>query len=241
LYSIIEITMGKLGITLAIGGSIIAFTLVIGMFALVADTLTPTVSTMSLYGHYTVRIMDPDGNLKAYIQTDNAPTHLFKHCMFDTFMGSTLNTEEAAGKSCGITSGIATFQIGDAGDGTSSDADLALLNPYADTGIADLTDQTVSLSATEATVTWDNVNDPITILQSDLETAGVGNPTGSEFDGVCVDEDVPVDGLVDCFLDEVGLFDDDGELISHATFAPTLLSKVSAGDLVDMTLTLILE
>lgn len=231
--------MGKMGISFAIGGSIIAITLVIGVITLVAGTASTTTSSMELLGHYTIRIMDSDGNIKAYIQADNAPTHLFKHCMFDAFMGSTLNTAEGAGKTCGISTGNGLFRVGDAGETAPTDADLALTNAYSDTGAADRTGQTVSLGGTEATVTWDNVNDPIVIIQTDLDTAGTGNPTGSIADGVCVDENT--DTLIDCFLDEVGLFDDNDELISHAAFTPTINSRVSAGDLVDMTLTITLS
>jgi len=234
----IEKTMGKLGITLTVGGSIAAVIMVIGMFALYADiTSTSATAAVNVYGHYTIKIMDPNGNIKSYIQTENAPTHQLKNCMFDSFMGSSI------GASCGVTSGGPTFfRIGDAGDQGVGDDSTNVNQVYADTGLATRTNAIASATGggdPEAQVIWDNTGDVITIVQADLETAAVGNPNGSIADGVCVDENT--DGLIDCFLDEVGWFDDGGVMLSHATFTPGAGTRVSAGDQVDMTLTITLQ
>jgi len=217
--------MGKVGISFAIGGSIAAVLMVIGMITLVADTATPTASTLNLQGHYSIKIMDPDGNIKAYIQTTNAPTHHFKNCLLDGFFGTSL----AAG-TCAI--GSATMQIGDSGDQGVDDTSTALNHPYTNSGsgAATRTAQQLSDGANEASVTFDNSGDPITIIQADLDDTGPPD-TGGSADTACIDEGT--DGNVDCFLDEVGLFDGDGDLLSHATFGKT---EVSVGDQVDVSL-----
>jgi len=232
--------MGRLGITLAIGGSIVAITLVIGMIALYADiTSTSATAAVNVYGHYTVKIMDPNGNIKSYIQTDNAVTHQLKNCMFDAFMGSSLGT------TCGVTaggSGPTFFRIGDNGDQGTGDDSANVNNPYSDTGFADRTGAVASATGggdPEASVTWDNTGDVIVIIQTDLDTGGTGNAFGGLTNGACVDVDA--DTLIDCHLDEVGWFDDAGTMLSHTFFAPSAGSKVSAGDQVDMTLTITLQ
>ena len=218
--------------------SIAAVIMVIGMFALYADiTSTSTTAAVNVYGHYTVKIMDPNGNIKSYIQTDNAVTHQLKNCMFDSFMGSSL------GAACGVTSGGPTFfRIGDNGDQGTSEASANVNNPYSDTGLVSRTGATASITGggdPEADVTWDNTGDVIVIIQTDLETATVGNANGGLTNGPCVDVDA--DTLIDCHLDEVGWFDDGGVMLSHATFTPGAGTKVSAGDQVDMTLTITLS
>ena len=229
--------MGRLGITLAIGGSIVAITLVIGMFTLYADTIsTSTTAAVNVQGHYTIKIMDPNGNIKSYLQSDNAVTHQLKNCMFDAFMGSSIGT------TCGVTTGGPTFfRIGDNGDQGTSDASANVNNPYSDTGVVSRIGAVASATGggdPEASVTWDNTGDVIVIIQTDLDTAGVGNAFGGLTNAACVDVDA--DTLIDCHLDEVGWFDDAGTMLSHTFFAPTTGSKVSAGDQVDMTLTITL-
>ena len=231
--------MGKVGISIAIGGSIAAVIMVIGMFALYADiTSTSATAAVNVQGYYTIKIMDANGNIKSYIQTENAPTHQLKNCMFDSFMGSSI------GASCGVTSGGPTFfRIGDAGDQGVSDASSNVNQVYADTGLATRTNAIASATGggdPEAQVIWDNTGDVIVIVQADLETTGTGNPNGSLTNGVCADV-APLDGLIDCYLDEVGWFDDGGVMLSHATFTPGAGTLVRAGDQVDMTLTITLS
>jgi len=221
--------MGKVGISFALGGSIAAVVMVIGMITLVAGTATTatTTSAMDLYGHYTLKVMDPDGNIKAYIQTNNAPTHIFKDCLFEAYF-TTMPSITAA--TCSIAT--ATLQIGDGGETAPLDSDTVLASPYTNSGsgTALVTGQTSSV-ASDTTVTWDNTASVITISQTDLDAS----TTGSVGNTACVD--TGADGNVDCFLDETGLFDTDGDLISHAAFAQT---EVSVGDQVDITLVITL-
>jgi len=220
--------MGKVGISFAIGGSIAAVVMVIGMITLVAGTATTatTASEMGLYGHYTLKVMDPDGNIKAYIQTHNAPTHLLKDCLFDGYFITTV-----AAFACSISS--ATLQVGDAGETAPTDGDTVLGNPYTNSG-SGVAAQTASTSsvASETTVTYDNTASVITISQTDLDSS----TTGSAADTACAD--ISGGSGVDCFLDETGLFDANGRLLSHATFGQT---EVSVGDQVDITLIITLS
>jgi len=231
--------MGKLGITLAISGSIVALTLVIGMFALGAATTTAATSTMGIYGHYTVKVMDSDGNLKAYIQTDNSLTHFFRDCLFDNYFGTTLQIPPAD-----CTFGIPAIRIGDGLDPLAvlpinpapTSNDLDLFNPYtfSGDGLAVQTAQQGS-AAGGTSVTFSNEapgGTPITINQADLSGSATG---GVATDGACTDVDVPADGAVDCEIDEVGLLDFNGVLLSHAPLVKTL---VSVGDTVDVALTI---
>ena len=217
--------MGKVGPLFAIGGSIAAVIMVIGMITLVADTATPATSTMGLHGHYTVTITDSEGNLKAIIQTDNAPTHLFKDCLFEAYFGSA----HTAG-TCSIAT--ATIQVGDRGELAPSDADTVLGNPYtaSGTGVAVQFNPTSSAS-TETRLTYNNTASVITISQTDLDNSNFGSIGNT----ACIQ--VSGGSGVDCFIDEVGLFDADSDLISHAAFAQT---EVSVGDQVDVALTITL-
>lgn len=224
--------MGKVGISFAIGGSIATVVMVIGMITLVAGTATTatTTSAFGITGHYTLKVMDSDGNMKAYIQTHNAPTHIFKDCLFEAYF-TTMPSITAA--TCDIST--ATLQVGDAGDQLApSDSDTVLQNFYdvSGAGTALVTSESSS-ATTETTVTWDNTGNVITISQTDLNDSAFGSST----DGVCIDESAS-DGNKDCFLDETGLFDADGDLISRATFAKT---EVSVGDQVDITLVITLK
>ena len=226
--------MGKVGISFAIGGSIAAVIMVIGMITIVADTATPATSTLGLQGIYTIKIMDPDGNIKAYIQTTNAPTHHFKNCLIDGFFGTTLS----GANTCVITT--ATIEIGDAGDQGPDDSRTGLFQPYTNSGSGTALGNGGVASATgggdpEASITFTNAADPITIQQADLDATTPFN-TGGSADTACIDEGT--DTFVDCFLDEVGLFDADGDMVSHATFTKT---QVSVGDQVDVSLLITLS
>jgi len=217
--------MGKMGVSFAIGGSIAAVIMVIGMITLAADTATPTTSTLGLHGHYSITITDSEGNLKAYLQTDNEPTHLLKDCLFDGYFGTTV-----AQATCSITT--AEIAVGDAGEIAPIDTDTDLGNRYTNSGngtavIGTGGDVPTSSSSTETTVTYENTASVITISQTDLDAS----PTGSNADGTCIQ--VSGGSGVDCFLDEVGLFDAAGLLLSHATFTKT---EVSVGDQVDVKL-----
>jgi len=217
--------MGIGQITFAIGGSIVAFVMVIGMITIVADTTTPVASTMGIYGHYIIQISDSDGNIKAYVQTDNAPTVHFKDCLFDGFFGTTISGLNT----CGITSGGATMQVGDGGDVLAiDDTNTGLGNYYSasGTGVATRDGGSSAAGPGETNIVWDNTASPITIVQTDL--------TGSN-DLSCGDPDG--DGAQECSLDEVGLFDDDGDMVSRAGFDDTLVNN---GDTVDITLTITL-
>ena len=223
--------MGKTGISFAIGGSIATLVMVIGMITLVAGTATTatTTSAFGLTGHYTLEITDPDGNIKAYIQTHNAPTHIFKDCLFEAYF-TTMPSITAA--TCVITT--ATLQVGDAGDQLApSDSDTILQFFYTASGAgAALATAGTSSSTTETTVTWDNKASVITISQTDLDNSSFGSGT----EGTCAD--ISGGPGVDCFIDETGLFDADNDLISRATFTPT---EVSVGDQVDITLVITLN
>lgn len=219
--------MGKVGISFAIGGSIVAVIMVIGMITLVADTATPTTSSMNLHGFYTITITDSEGNIKAIVQTDNEPTHLLKDCMIDSFFGSNVATQ-----SCSITS--LELAVGDGGEVAPTDDDTDLGNRYdvSGNGTALLAASTTS-TATEATVTYDNTLSVITITQQDLDDSTTGNGTDT---AACVDESGG--SGVDCFLDETGLYNAAGALLSHATFGQV---EVSVGDQVDITLVITLS
>ena len=79
----------------------------------------------------------------------------------------------------------------------------------------------------------DPIGDHITITQTDLDLslANIANT-----DGECNDDDG--DGATECKIDEVGLFDANGRLLSHASFSPSV--EVNNGDTVDMELTITL-
>ena len=223
--------MGKAGISFAIGGSIATVVMVIGMITLVAGTATTatTTSAFGLTGHYTLQVMDPDGNIKAYIQTHNAPTHIFKDCLFEAYF-TTMPSITAA--TCSIAT--ATLQVGDAGDQLApSDADAGLQFFYTASGAGTaLATAGTSSTTSETTVTWDNKASVITISQTDLDDSMFG----SAGNAACTN--TSGGGGVDCFLDETGLFDADNDLISRATFAQT---EVSVGDQVDITLVITLN
>lgn len=231
--------MGNLGITLAIGGTIVAMTLVIGMFALNTATTTAATSTMGILGHYTIKVMDSDGNMKAYVQTDNALTFLYRDCLLDSYLGSVLQTPPAC------TIGSPTIHIGDGlnGDAPTS-ADGGLVNDYgvapntSGTGAA-LINAAANVNAATgvaAAVELNNVAAAITITQRDLDASPNGGPGADPTNGTCTDIDGSADTLVDCAIDEVGLFDGGGNLLSHAAISPKVL--VRSGDTVDVALTL---
>lgn len=225
--------MGKMGISFAIGGSIAAVIMVIGIFSLATDTIsTSTTASMSLVGHYDVTVYDSDGNVKAYIQTDNALTDELRNCLWDNYFLTTL----AAGACV-----IGTPEIG-VGDGlfptVPNAASGGLVNEYTSSGrgTAVLQASTASAGANTPSVVWSNqVGDggtAITISQTDLSASTSGRQSATA-DTACVDEGT--DGLDDCEIDEVALFDGSGAMLSHATLAKTL---VSTGDTVGVRLTI---
>ena len=108
--------MGKVGISFAIGGSIAAVIMVIGMITLVADTST-TGTSLNLHGYYTVTVMDSEGNIKSISHGENEPTHLLKDCLFDGFFSTTEGTgttAKIAVSACNIAT--TTIAIGDGGE-----------------------------------------------------------------------------------------------------------------------------
>lgn len=228
--------MGKVGISFAIGGSIAAVIMVIGMITLVGGTATPTASTMDILGSYTIKVTDADGHVKAYIQTPNAPTHLLKDCLFDSYL---LVGNTVAKASC--TLGVPFLRVGDGLNlAATADTSAGLVRPYTNSGdgnaaISGAPNLPTSSFDSETTASYDNKANVIIISQTDLDAAGalggVGAPN-SVLDGVCEDEDA--DGFDECEIDEVGFFTQTGGLLSHATVAKTL---VGAGDQVDIVLT----
>ena len=217
--------MGIGQISITIGCTLVAVTMFIGIIGIIRDTTIPATSTLGIYGHYTIQISDSDGNIMSYIQTDNAPTHLFKDCLFDSYFGTTI----AGAGTCAISSGAATLIVGDGGDTLAfDDTNTVLGNYYSNSGAGTaLITATNSSSTNETAVAWDNVADPITITQTDLNGSA---------DASCGDPDS--DGATECSLDEVGLLDTDGDLISRASFSDTLVNN---GDTVDITLTITLK
>jgi len=223
--------MGKVGISFAIGGSIAAVIMVIGMVTIVADTATPATTSLGIQGHYFIKIMDSDGNIKAYIQTQNEPTHLLKDCIQDSFWGTSV-----AATNCGITS--MELAVGDGGETAPTDADTDLGNRYDVSGngtalIGTGADAPTGSAAGQTTVTWQNSADPITITQQDLDDSTTGNAGD---DGACIQ--ISGGSGVDCLLDETGLYNSSGALLSHATFGQV---EVSVGDQVDIELLITLS
>jgi len=77
--------------TYTIGAIVAAFALVIGMVAGSTSLTTISVSSqdpMQMLGHVIITLADPDGNIKAYHQTDNVVTHVGKNCAADELFGS---------------------------------------------------------------------------------------------------------------------------------------------------------
>ena len=76
--------------TYTIGAIVAAFALVIGMVAGSTSLTTISVSSqdpMQMLGHVIITLADPDGNIKAYHQTDNVVTHVGKDCAADELFG----------------------------------------------------------------------------------------------------------------------------------------------------------
>ena len=228
--------MGIGRVTIALSGTLVALVMVIGMFTIVGDTTTPAVSTMSLYGHYTITVADSDGNIKAYIQADNAPTHLLKDCLFDGYFGQNPgHTDVAVSEyvtACDLTD--LDLAVGDGGNLGHAVGDSDLQNRYtaSGNGTATVTGQTSS-TASDTTVTISHTA-AITILQTDLDNSSTGGETVN-LDGDCLDEDG--DGAEECQIDETGLFDANGQLLSAVDFTKV---RVNNGDTVDIDLTITL-
>jgi len=77
--------------TYAIGAIVAAFALVFGMVAGSTSLTTMSVSSqdpMQVSGHVIITLADPDGNIKAYHQTDNVVTHVGKDCAADDLFGT---------------------------------------------------------------------------------------------------------------------------------------------------------
>ena len=77
--------------TYAIGAIVAAFALVFGMVAGSTALTTMSVSSqdpMQMSGHVIITLADPDGNIKAYHQTDNVVTHVGKDCAADDLFGT---------------------------------------------------------------------------------------------------------------------------------------------------------
>ena len=222
--------MGMRQITFAIGGSVVALVMVIGMFSIAADSTTPTASTLGLYGHYAIVVSDPDGNIKAYVQSDNAPTHLLKDCLFDGYLLSQGENEVAA-FDCDASS--VELAVGDGGEGTHDDDSVDLFNRYTSSGngSASLQSGLSSVGGGDETTAIYSHDTPITILQSDLDPS----TTGSAGDGTC--QDLDADGAEECLIDETGLFDANGRLLSSTDFTQVVVNN---GDTVDITLTITL-
>jgi len=217
--------MGKVGISFAIGGSIAAVIMVIGMITLVAGTATPTASSFNIHAYYTVTVTDPDGNIKAISHGENAPTHLLKDCLFEGFF-----TGVFAKFQCVITT--TEIAVGDGGENITGDLDARtdLFHRYSNSGNGTAVQSLPTSSADgETTITFSNVADPITLLESDLTVGTTGN---SADNGVCTDLGGSVG--VDCFMDEVALYATAGNMLSRADIDPSV--EVSVGDQVDVTI-----
>ena len=98
----------------AIGAIVAAFALVLGMVAGSTSLTTMSVNSqtpMQMYGHAIITLADPDGNIKAYVQTDNVVTHVGKNCAADDLFGS-LTGLCAAGPGDFVFIGIGTGSVG---------------------------------------------------------------------------------------------------------------------------------
>jgi len=225
--------MGKVGISFAIGGSIAAVIMVIGMITLVADTATPSVSSINIHGYYTLTVTDSEGNIKSVSHGENAPTHLLKDCLFDGYFAATGATTPVAASACSVAS--TTIAIGDGGEVAGTDASTNLEHRYSNSGsTAGVQSAATTSVTTETTITFDNSAAPISIVQADLDdTSAFGNQADN---GQCTDEQGG--SGVDCWIDEVAIFDNAGNMLSRADIDPSVL--VSIGDQVDVSITITL-
>lgn len=108
----------------AIGAIVAAFALVLGMVAGSTSLTTMSVNSqtpMQMYGHAIITLADPDGNIKAYVQTDNVVTLVGKNCAADDLFG-TLTVDLCASGPSGnfVFIGIGTGSVGTPGEGETS-------------------------------------------------------------------------------------------------------------------------
>jgi len=209
----------------AIGGSITAVVMIMGIFSLLPTVIAVSETTpYAMYGHATLRILDSDGNIKAYIQTDNAPLDLLKNCTIDHNFATTL---AGAAGTCKV---IVDMAIGDDAGGAPpfDDNALALTNEYTTTGKC-----TAVIGASTAA---------ITAVTNDLAkvTLRCNVANGNEFTIAANDVNtstaisctlVVATGNDECDISEVGIFDATGAIYARSSFGP---STVTAGDKVEM-------
>ena len=219
--------MSDLRAIVAIGGTIASVAIIVGIFSLIQTT--PTISetsTYGIYGHVTIKILNSDGTIKAYVQTDNAALDQFKNCALDLNVGSSL-----AFSTCAT---INQMVIGDTGDSLIplNDDALAMSNEYTATSFR--TPVLVSGSSATSTSTDDSASITLRVsvsttnefIISATDVNGSADPSCGDTDGDAVNE---------CDIDEVGLKDSSGTFYARTSFNP---SEVTAGDIVEMDYTI---
>ena len=218
--------MSDMRAIIAIGVSITSLVMVFGIFSLIPNDVS-TMSTdripMAALGHVELKVIGPDGFIKAYMQTDNKSMDNIKECMMDTSFGG----NDLADAACGE---ITQMAIGDS-LALNNDAQDALGREFTATGRAVvLTNATIVLThpgGDGSTVTA-NMTARDGVAGSLSFVIASGDTTGNQ--GTCTN-DVDNDGLAECTVREVGLFITAGTMMFRSTFGDT---TVEAGDKVEM-------
>jgi len=238
---------------MAIGSTLTAVVMIFGIFSLLPTAIVAAETTSyGVFGHATINILDKDGNMKSYIQTDNIPLDHLKNCSIDNGFGTVLAAINvpAVGPVPGPCNIINRMAIGDSGGAfiALTDNVSVMSNEYTNTGRC----TTIAVAATAATVvaqptqaaTGGVTGEPAAVTLRCSNVAGFGNnfvvaladvgltagvPVGSG--AACVD--VNGDTIKECPLSEVAIFDSvgAGTMYARSTFGP---NTVTAGDIVNM-------
>lgn len=227
--------MSDMRAIIAIGVSITSLVMVFGIFSLIPNDYS-TMSTdripMSVFGHMELTVIDPDGFIKAYIQTDNKSMDNVKECMMNNaFAGNNIGNVL-----CGEVDQMAI------GDGVANDDDgqNTLDREFINTGR--------SVIGTNGTLVLTHPAGDNSIVKAifdadDTKTApsasfviAVADTTGNQ--GTC-NTDNDSDGLAECQIQEVGLFDSgNNKMLFRSVFTA---ADVEAGDKVQMRYTVTLQ
>lgn len=91
----------------ALSGTLATIVMVVGLFSFApivsgvqSDFVSPDSSALGVFGHATITVLDTDGFVKSYAQTDNAVVENTKECMIDVF------STTAAQGTCGTASSL---------------------------------------------------------------------------------------------------------------------------------------